>query len=101
MRKLAYSVLIYGIISLILTILVNDQIIYVTLDAIVSFWTYVFFVFNPFPMLYRSALVLQHGPSVWIDSTTLIIVLFIYPTIVLAIGLVLFFKYGRLVGRKK
>jgi len=101
MRKLAYSVLIYGIISLILTILVNDQIIYVTLDAIVSFWTYVFFVFNPFPMLYRSALVLQHGPSVWINSTTKIIILFIYPTIVVAMGLILFFKYGGLIRRKK
>jgi hypothetical protein len=100
-RKLAYSLLIYGIISLILTILVNDQIIYITIDAIVSFWSYVFFVFNPFPMLYRSALVLQHGPSVWINSITMIIILFIYPTIVVAIGLVLFFKYGRLIRQKK
>jgi hypothetical protein len=101
MRKLAYSVLIYGIISLILTILVNDQIIYVTIDAIVSFWSYVFFVFNPFPMLYRLALVLQHGPSIWINSTTMIVILFIYPTIVVAMGLILFFKYGGLIRRKK
>lgn len=101
MSKLAFSILIYGIVSLILTILVNDQIIYVTFDAIVSFWSYVFFVFNPFPMLYRSATVLQHGPSVWINSTTMIIILFIYSTIVVAIGLILFFKYGGLIRRKK
>jgi hypothetical protein len=100
-RKLAYSLLIYGIISLIITILVYDQIIYVTIDAIVSFWSYIFFVFNPFPMLYRSALVLQHGPSVWIDHNTMITIFFIYPTIVVAIGLVLFFEYGGLIRRKK
>jgi hypothetical protein len=101
LSKLAYSLLIYGVVSLILTILVNDQIIYVTVDAITSFWSYVFFVFNPFPMLYRSALVLQHGPSVWINSTTMIIILFIYPTTVVAIGLILFFKYGGLIRRKR
>jgi hypothetical protein len=100
-RELAYSLLIYGIISLILTILVYDQIIYVTIDAIVSYWSYVFFVFNPFPMLYRAALVLLHGPSVWIDPNTMIIIFFIYPTIVTAIGVALFFKYRGLIRRKK
>jgi hypothetical protein len=100
-KLLAYSLLLYGIISLILTMLVNDQIIYVTIDAIVSFWSYVFFVFNPFPMLYRSALVLLHGPSVWINSTTMIIILFIYPTTVVAIGLILFFKYGGFIRRAR
>ena len=103
MNKLVYFLLIYGIISLILTILVNDEIIYVTIDAVVSFWSYVFFVFNPFPMLYRLALVLQHGPSVWINSTTMIVILFIYPIIVIAIamGLILFFKSGGFIRGKK
>jgi len=77
-------------IGLILTILVNGEIIYVTIDAIVSFWSYVFFVFNPFPMLYRLALVLQYGPSVWINSATMTLILFIYPIIMIAIGLILF-----------
>jgi heme/copper-type cytochrome/quinol oxidase subunit 2 len=77
-----------------LTILVNDGILYVTIDAIVSFWSYVFFVFNPFSILYKLSLVLQHGPSVWINSTTMIVVLFVYPIIVVAMGLVLFFKCG-------
>jgi hypothetical protein len=86
---------------LILTILVNNGILYVTIDAIVSFWSYVFFVFNPFPMLYRSALVLQHGPSVWINSTTMIVILFIYPIIVIAIGLILFYKSGGFIRGKK
>jgi hypothetical protein len=92
-NKLVYFLLIYGIIGLILTILVNDQVIYVTIDAIVSFWSYVFFVFNPFPMLYRAALVLQYGPSVWINSATITVILFIYPIIIIAIGLILFRKY--------
>ena len=91
-NKLVYFLLIYGIIGLVLTMLVNEGIIYVAIDAIVSFWSYVFFVFNPFPMLYRLALVLQHGPSVWIDSTTMIVIFFVYPIIVIAIGLILFFK---------
>lgn len=101
MNKLAYFLLIYGTISLILTILVHDGILYVTIDAIVSLWSYVFFVFNPFPMLYRFALVLQHGPSVWINSTTMVVILFIYPAIVMATGLILFFKYGRIIRGKK
>jgi hypothetical protein len=91
-NKLICFLLTYGIISLILTILVNDGIIYVTIDAIVSFWSYVFFVFNPFPMLYRLVLVLQHGPSVWINSTTMTVILFIYPIIVITIGLILFVR---------
>jgi hypothetical protein len=101
MNKLVYFLLIYGTISLILTILVNDGILYVTIDAIVSFWSYVFFVFNPFPVLYRLSLVLEHGPSVWISSSTMTVILFVYPIIVIAIGLVLFFKYGGFIRGKK
>lgn len=100
-NKLVYFLLIYGIIGLILTILVNDQVIYVTIDAIVSFWSYVFFVFNPFPMLYRVALVLQHGPSVWINSATMTVILFIYPIIIIAIGLILFCKSRGFIRGKK
>ena len=98
---MAYLLLIYGTLSLILTILVNDQILYVPIDAVVSFWSYVFFVFNPVPVLYRSALVLIHGPSVWINSSTMIAILFVYPIIVVVIGLILFYKYGGFVRRKK
>jgi hypothetical protein len=100
-NKLVYFLLIYGIIGLILTILVNDEIIYVTIDAVVSFWSYVFFVFNPFPMLYRVALVLQHGPSVWINSATMTVILFIYPIIIIAIGLILFCKSQGFIHLKK
>jgi hypothetical protein len=100
-NKLVYFLLIYGMIGLILTILVNDEIIYVTIDAIVSFWSYVFFVLNPFPMLYRAALVLQHGPSVWINSATMIVILFIYPIIIIAIGLILFCKSRGFIHVKK
>lgn len=94
-NKLVYFLLIYGTIGLILTIFVNEGILYVAIDAIVSFWSYVFFVFNPFPMLYRLALVLQHGPSVWINSATMTVILFVYPIIVIAIGLTLFYKSRR------
>jgi hypothetical protein len=80
---------------------VNDEIIYVTIDAIVSFWSYVFFVFNPFPMLYRAALVLQHGPSVWINSATMTVILFVYPIIIIAIGLILFCKSRGFIHGKK
>ncbi len=88
-HKLACFLLIYGTVSLILTILVNEQILYVPIDAVVSFWSVVFFVFNPFPVLYRSILVLLRGPSVWISSTTLMVILFVYPIIMIAIGLIL------------
>jgi len=98
---LVYFLLVYGIVSLLLTILVNDGILYVTIDAVVSVWSYVFFVFNPFPMLYRLVLVLQHGPSVWINSTTMTVILFIYPVTVVAIGLMLFCKYGGFIRGKK
>jgi hypothetical protein len=101
MNKLALFLLVYGIISLALTVLVFDEILYVAIDYIVSYWSYVFFVFNPFPMLYRLALVLQHGPSVWIDSTTMTIILFVYPTIVIAMGLIFFFKSIVFVHGKK
>jgi len=93
-NKFVYFLLVYGIISLVLTICVNEGILYVTIDAIVSVWSYVFFVFNPFPVLYRLALVMQHGPSVWINSTTMFVILFVYPIIVIAIGLILFYKSG-------
>jgi hypothetical protein len=98
---LVYFLLVYGIVSLFLTILVNDEILYVTIDAIVSIWSYVFFVFNPFPMLYRLVLVLQHGPSVWINSTSMTVILFIYPVTVIAIGLMLFYKYGGFIRGEK
>ncbi len=91
-NKFVYFLLVYGIISLVLTILVNEGILYVTIDAIVSVWSYVFFVFNPFPVLYRLALVMQHGPSVWINSTTMFVILFVYPIIVIAIDLILLYK---------
>ena len=86
---------------MILTLLVNGEIIYVPIDAIVSPWSYVFFVFNPFPVLYRLALIMQHGPSVWINSATMTFILFIYPTIVIAIGLILFCISRRLIHGKK
>jgi hypothetical protein len=99
-----YFLLIYGITSLILTILVNTGILYVTVDAVVSFWSYIFFVFNPIPMLYRSALVVQHGPSVWINSTTMTAILFIYPIMVIAVAtsLILFYRLrgGLICGKK-
>jgi hypothetical protein len=98
---LVYFLLVYGIVSLLLTILVNGGILYVTIDAMVSIWSYVFFVFNPFPMLYRLVLVLQHGPSVWINSTTMTVIFFIYPVTVIAIGLMLFLKYGGFIRGKK
>jgi hypothetical protein len=98
---LVYFLLIYGIVSLLLTILVNGGILYVTIDAVVSVWSYVFFVFNPFPTFYRLVLVLQHGPSVWINSTTMTVILFIYPVTVVAIGLMLFLKYGGFIRGKK
>ena len=99
-----YFLLIYGITSLILTMLVNTGILYVTIDAVVSFWSYIFFVFNPIPMLYRSALVVQHGPSVWINSTTMTAILFIYPIMVIAVAtsLILFYRLrgGLICGKK-
>jgi hypothetical protein len=100
-NKSALFLLVYGIISLILTMLVFDEILYVSIDAVVSYWSYVFFYFNPFPVFYRLVLVLQHGPSVWIDSTTMTVILFVYPTIVMAIGLIFFFKSGGFVHGKK
>jgi len=96
-----YFLLIYGTTSLILTLLVNDEILYVPIDAIVSSWSYVFFVFNPFPVLYRLALIMQHGPSVWINSATMTFILFIYPVIVIAIGLILFFTSGWFIHGEK
>jgi hypothetical protein len=101
MNGLVYFLLIYGIVSLILTILANEGVLYVTIDAIVSFWSYVFFVFNPFPMLYRLALVWQRDSSVWINSTTMIVILFVYPIVIIAIGLALFCKSRGFVRGKK
>jgi len=90
LSRLSLILLAYGTVSLVLTVMVYKQIIYVTIDVAFSFWTYVLLVFNPFPFLYRSALVLQHGPSVWIDSATMGIILFIYPIVVMTISLALF-----------
>ncbi|HVO85951.1 MAG TPA: hypothetical protein VMT06_02385 [Candidatus Eisenbacteria bacterium] len=100
-NKLVYLLLIYGILSLILTILVNDEILYVPIDAVVSLWSYIFFVFNPVPVLYRSALILITGPSVWINSSTMTAILFVYPIIVMVLSLILFYKYRGFVRRKK
>jgi hypothetical protein len=95
MKRLAvYLLLVYGIVSLLLTILVNNQTLYLPIDIMAASVTgYIFFVFNPFPMLYWETLVLQHGPSVWINSSTMTAVLFVYPIVALGIGMVLFFKY--------
>jgi hypothetical protein len=95
MKRLAiYLLLIYGILSLLLTILVNNQTLYLPIDIMaVSVGGYIFSVFNPLPILYWGALILQHGPSVWINSSTLTAIFFVYPIVVLGIGLVLFIKY--------
>jgi hypothetical protein len=80
---------------------VNNGILYVSIDAVISIWSYVFFIFNPIPMLYRQALILQYGPSIWINSTTMTAILFVYPLAVVAIGLMLFYKYGEFIPGKK
>jgi hypothetical protein len=100
-RKWVYALLIYGITSLILSILVNEEVLYVPIDAMVSFWSYVFLVFNPVPMLYRSVLIGMHGPSVWIDSGTMVILRFVYPIIMIIVGLILLFYGSRIFVRKK
>ena len=101
-RKWVYGLLTYGIIGLMLTILVNEEILYVPIDAIVSFWSYIFFVFNPVPVLYRSVLVLISGPSVWIDSSTMIGIHFVYPIVIVVMSFImLFYESGIFVRKKK
>jgi hypothetical protein len=94
-RSAIYGLLVYGIVSLLLTILVNNQTLYLTIDTMTdSVRGYVFSVFNPFPLLYWEALILQHGPSVSVNSSTITAVFLTYPIIILVTCLVLFLKYG-------
>jgi hypothetical protein len=103
MKRLAvYLLLLYGILSLFLTMLVNNQTLYLPIDIMaVSAGGYIFFVLNPFPMLYWEALILMHGPSVWINSSTMTAVFFVYPIAVLGISVASFFKCELNRGRRR
>jgi hypothetical protein len=101
-RKWVCALLIYGVISLILTVLVMEEVLYVPIDVMVSVWSYAFFVFNPVPMLYWWLLILVHGPSVWVDSGTMNVIHFVYPlTIIVISAIILLYQSGVFYRSKK
>ena len=80
---------IYVILSLLVTVLVYKQFIYLTIDTMAkSAAGIVFSLLNPLPLIYWAILTSEYGPSVWVDSQTVATVFFIYPAAITIVWLV-------------